>query len=49
VRKINAALETLHSWGRARRVTPLAMVDREKREVPIQQDFCGRKGPTSKN
>jgi len=48
-RTIKAALEALNSWGRAKRVTLLAMVDRGHREVPIQPDFCGRVVPTSKD
>ena len=48
-RTIKAALEALNSWGRAKRVTLLAMVDRGHREVPIQPDFCGREVPTSKD
>ena len=48
-RTIKAALEALHSWGRAKRVTLLTMVDRGHREVPIQPDFCGRVVPTSKD
>ena len=48
-RTIKAALEALHSWGRASRVMLLAMVDRGHREVPIQPDFCGRVVPTSKD
>ena len=48
-RTIKAALEALHSWGRAKRVTLLAMVDRGHREVPIQPDFCGRVVPTSQD
>ena len=48
-RTIKAALEALQSWGRAKRVTLVAMVDRGHREVPIQPDFCGRVVPTSKN
>ena len=48
-RTIKAALEALHFWGRAKRVTLLAMVDRGHREVPIQPDFCGRVIPTSKD
>ena len=48
-RTIKAALEALHSWGRAKRVMLLAMVDRGHREVPIQPDFCGRVVPTSKD
>tara|TARA_Y100001968_G_scaffold165023_1_gene151034 strand:- start:2831 stop:3382 length:552 start_codon:yes stop_codon:yes gene_type:complete len=46
-RTIKAALEALHSWGRAKRVMLLVMVDRGHREVPIQPDFCGRIVPTS--
>ena len=46
-RTIKAALEALHSWGRARRVMLVVMVDRGHREVPIQPDFCGRLVPTS--
>ena len=48
-RTIKAALEALHSWGRAKRIMLLAMVDRGHREVPIQPDFCGRVVPTSKD
>ena len=50
-RTIKAALEALNSWGRAKRVTLLAMVyvDTSLQEFPIQQDFCGLKVPTSKD
>ena len=48
-RTIKAALDALNSWGRARRITLLAMVDRGHREVPIQPDFCGCIVPTSKD
>ena len=48
-RTIKAALEALNSWGRAKRVTLLVMVDRGHREVPIQPDFYGRAVPTSKD
>ncbi len=48
-RTIRAALEALQSWGRAKRVMLLTMVDRGHREVPIQPDFCGRVVPTSKD
>ena len=48
-RTIKAALEALHLWGRAKRVTLVAMVDRGHREIPIQPDFCGRIVPTSKD
>ncbi len=41
-RMIKAALEALHSWGRARRVTLLAMVDSSThREILAQQGFVG--------
>ena len=48
-RTIKAALEALHSWGRAKRGLLVVMVDRGHREVPIQPDFCGRLVPTSKD
>ena len=48
-RTIKAALEALHSWGRAKRVKLVVMGDRGHREVPIQPDFCGRVVPTSKD
>ena len=48
-RTIRAAMDSLLSWGRPRRVMLLVMVDRGHRELPIQPDFCGRKVPTRKN
>ncbi len=45
-RTVRAALEALQTWGRAKRVMLLVMVDRGHRELPIQPDFCGRKVPT---
>ena len=48
-RTIRAAMDSLYSWGRPKRVMLLVMVDRGHRELPIQPDFCGRKVPTSKN
>lgn len=45
-RTVRAALEALQAWGRPRRVSLLAMVDRGHRELPIQPDFCGRVVPT---
>tara|TARA_B100000700_G_C14853373_1_gene765077 strand:- start:442 stop:1005 length:564 start_codon:yes stop_codon:yes gene_type:complete len=48
-RTIKAALEALQSWGRAKRVLLVTMVDRGHREVPIQPDFCGRVVPTRKD
>ena len=47
-RTIRAAIDSLYSWGRPKRVMLLVMVDRGHRELPIQPDFCGRKVPTSK-
>jgi pyrimidine operon attenuation protein/uracil phosphoribosyltransferase len=47
-RTVRAALESLHTWGRPRRVQLLAMVDRGHRELPIQPDFCGRVVPTTR-
>ncbi len=48
-RTIRAAMDSLYSWGRPKRVMLLVMVDRGHRELPIQPDFCGRKVLTSKN
>ena len=48
-RTIRAAMDSLYSWGRPKRVMVLVMVDRGHRELPIQPDFCGKKVPTSKN
>ena len=48
-RTVRAALDSLYSWGRPKRVMLLVMVDRGHRELPIQPDFCGRTVPTSKN
>ena len=48
-RTIRAAIDSLYSWGRPKRVMLLVMVDRGHREMPIQPDFCGKKVPTSKN
>ena len=47
-RTVRAALEALQAWGRPRRVSLLAMVDRGHRELPIQPDFCGRVVPTNR-
>ena len=47
-RTVRAALEALQAWGRPKRVSLLAMVDRGHRELPIQPDFCGRVVPTSR-
>ena len=47
-RTVRAALEARQAWGRPRRVSLLAMVDRGHRELPIQPDFCGRVVPTNR-
>ena len=48
-RTIRAAMDSLYSWGRPKRIMLLVMVDRGHRELPIQPDFCGKKVLTSKN
>ena len=48
-RTIRAAIDSLYSWGRPKRIMLLVMIDRGHRELPIQPDFYGRKIPTSKN
>ena len=48
-RTIRAAMDSLYSWGRPKRVMLLVMLDRGHRELPIQPDFCGKKVLTSKN
>ena len=48
-RTIRAAIDALYSWGRPQRVMLLVMIDRGHRELPIQQDFCGKRVPTNKN
>tara|TARA_B100000161_G_scaffold160700_1_gene114590 strand:- start:798 stop:1340 length:543 start_codon:yes stop_codon:yes gene_type:complete len=48
-RTIRAAIDSLYSWGRPKRVMLLVMVDRGHRELPIQPDFCGKKVSTNKN
>ena len=48
-RTIRAAMDSLYSWGRPKRVMLLVMGDRGHRELPIQPDFCGKKVPTRKN
>ena len=47
-RTIRAAIDSLLSWGRPRKIMLLVMIDRGNRELPIQPDFYGRKVPTSK-
>ena len=48
-RTIRAAMDSLNSWGRPKKVMLLVMVDRGHRELPIQPDFYGKKVSTSKN
>ena len=47
-RTIRAAIDSLLTWGRPRKIMLLVMIDRGNRELPIQPDFYGRKVPTSK-
>ncbi len=42
-RTIRAAMDSLYSWGRPKRVMLLVMVDRGHRELPIQPDFLWKK------
>ena len=42
-RTIKAALEALHLWGRAKRVTLVAMVDRSTERFEFNQIFVGVK------
>ena len=46
-RTIRAAIDSLLSWGRPKKIMLLVMIDRGNRELPIQPDFYGRKVPTS--
>ncbi len=48
-RTVRAALEALQTWGRAKKVMLLVMVDRGHRELPIQPNFCGRQVPTRRS
>ena len=48
-RTIRAAMDSLYSWGRPKRVMLLVMVDRGHRELPIQPDFCGKRVSTTIN
>jgi pyrimidine operon attenuation protein/uracil phosphoribosyltransferase len=48
-RSARAALDALSDIGRPRSVRLAVLVDRGRREYPIQPDFTGRKVPTSKD
>jgi pyrimidine operon attenuation protein/uracil phosphoribosyltransferase len=48
-RSSRAALDALSDIGRPKAVRLAVLVDRGRREYPIQPDFTGRKVPTSKN
>lgn len=41
-RTIRAALDSLHDFGRPRRVLLIALIDRGQRCLPIQPDYVGR-------
>jgi pyrimidine operon attenuation protein/uracil phosphoribosyltransferase len=47
-RSIRAAFDAISDLGRPRVVRLAVLVDRGRREYPIQPDFTGRKVPTSK-
>lgn len=48
-RSIRAALDALSDFGRPRAIRLAVLIDRGRREYPIQPDFTGRKVPTSKH
>jgi len=48
-RSTRAALDALSDIGRPRVIRLAVLVDRGRREYPIQPDFTGRKVPTSKD
>ncbi|MBQ9730292.1 MAG: bifunctional pyr operon transcriptional regulator/uracil phosphoribosyltransferase PyrR [Clostridia bacterium] len=47
-RTVRAAIETLFSLGRPKRVLLLEVVDRGGRQLPVRADFVGKNLPTSK-
>lgn len=48
-RTIRAALDALIDYGRPAKIELAVLVDRGRRELPIQPDFSGLTLPTSKN
>jgi pyrimidine operon attenuation protein/uracil phosphoribosyltransferase len=47
-RTIRAALNAVNDYGRPEKIWLAVLVDRGRREVPIQPDFTGKKLPTAK-
>lgn len=48
-RTVRAAIETIFSLGRPKKILLLEMIDRGGRQLPIRADFVGKNVPTSKN
>ena len=48
-RSVRAAIETVFSLGRPKRIYLLEMIDRGGRQLPIRADFVGKNVPTSKS
>jgi pyrimidine operon attenuation protein/uracil phosphoribosyltransferase len=48
-RTVRAAIETIFSLGRPKKILLLEMVDRGGRQLPIRADFVGKNLPTGKN
>lgn len=47
-RSVRAAIETIFTLGRPKRILLLEMIDRGGRQLPIRADFVGKNVPTSK-
>ena len=48
-RTVRAAIETIFSLGRPKKILLLEMVDRGGRQLPVRADFVGKNVPTGKN
>ena len=48
-RTVRAAIETIVSLGRPKKILLLEMVDRGGRQLPVRADFVGKNVPTGKN
>ncbi len=48
-RSVRAAIETIFSFGRPKRILLLEIIDRGGRQLPIRADFVGKNVPTSKS
>lgn len=48
-RTVRAAIETVFSLGRPKKILLLEMVDRGGRQLPVRADFVGKNVPTAKN